>query len=208
MRKILVANAKGGCGKSTLVSNLAAYYAGAGKNTVVIDADRQESSLYWCQIRPNNVAPVLGLSGKPRSVLSKLPPDADRVLIDAPAGLTGGDLAALVADVDAIIVPVMPSLFDVRAAKAFYAELMEIAAGTKHKPRIGVVANRMKPWTTASQQSRDAMQELGFPVVAQLRDSSAYVMLTSLGKSIFDYASENVRGHQEDWKPLLKWLKD
>jgi chromosome partitioning protein len=46
-----------------------------------------------------------------------------------------------------------------------------------------------------------------YPLVAQLRDSQAYVVLTGLGRSLFDYHSQQVRDHQGDWQPLLKWLK-
>ena len=73
--------------------------------------------------------------------------------------------------------------------------------------RVGLVANRLKPWTNASQQAVALLKQWPYPVVAELRDSQAYVMLVGLGRSLFDYQSQHVRDHQQDWEPLLKWLK-
>jgi chromosome partitioning protein len=207
MLTTLVASSKGGCGKSTLATQLAAHWAQAGQNTAIADADRQGSSYRWAGRRPDNVPGVLGLEGS-RKALQKVPADTRQLLIDTPAGVGERELEPFVEIASVLLVPVLPSSFDLDATLHFLGELQAIKRIRNGKLPVALVANRLKPWTHASQ---DAVQQLAaespFPIVAQLRDSQAYVLLASLGKGIFDYQSEQVRGHQEDWKPLLRWIK-
>ncbi|HVF33789.1 MAG TPA: ParA family protein [Candidatus Saccharimonadia bacterium] len=207
MQKILVASSKGGCGKSTIATNLAAHFAQSGRNTAIVDLDRQQSSLRWAQRRPDNVAGVLGIEGKGKRWSASLPPDTERVIVDSPAGAHRDVLEPLLEDIDAMIVPVLPSGIDLDASTAYLKELEAIPRIKRGKVPVALVANRLKPWTNASQDAIAAMKDLPFPVVAQLRDSQGYVVLTGLGKSIFDYGSESVREHQADWSSLLRWLK-
>ena len=207
MLTVLVASSKGGCGKSTVVTQLASHYADKGKRTAIIDGDRQQSSLRWAAQRPETVPGVLGLEGG-KKALQKLPDDTDCVLIDTPAGTRERDLERYLDDATVLLVPVLPSQFDLDATLAFTSELGQINAIRRGKLPVALVANRLKPWTHASQDAVSALSEQSpFPVVAQLRDSQAYVLLSALGKGIFDYQSEHVRSHQQDWKPLLRWIK-
>ncbi|AND70508.1 CMP-binding protein [Dyella thiooxydans] len=207
MLTVLVASSKGGCGKSTVVTQLASHWSQAGKRTAIIDADRQHSSFRWAARRPEGVPGVLALEGG-RKALGKLPEDTERALIDTPAGVTERDLEPYLEAADVLLVPVLPSSFDMDATLAFIEELGQIPRIKRGKLPVALVANRLKPWTHASQ---DAVAQLGeatpFPIAAQLRDSQAYVLLAALGKGIFDYQSENVRSHQDDWKALLRWIK-
>lgn len=207
MLTTLVASSKGGCGKSTLVTQLASHWAQAGQNTAIVDADRQGSSLRWAGRRPDNVPGVLGLEGG-RKALQKVPSDTQQLLIDTPAGVGERELEPFIDAASVLLVPVLPSSFDLDATMHFLSELQSIKRIKNGKLPVALVANRLKPWTRASQ---DAVAQLAaeppFPVVAQLRDSQAYVLLAALGKGIFDYQSEQVRSHQEDWKPLLRWIK-
>ena len=207
MRKILVASSKGGCGKTTIATNLAAHFAQDGKNTALVDADRQGSSLRWAEKRAGLPAPVLGISGLRRDWASKLPDDAQRVIVDGPAGIRAGELAELLEDVDALLIPVLPSRIDLEASEAFLHEVAQLARVKRGKVAVGLVANRLKPWTTASQEAVEEIKKLPFPLLAQLRDTQGYVLVAGLGKSIFDYHSELIRTHQEDWAKLLRWLK-
>jgi chromosome partitioning protein len=207
MLRILIASSKGGCGKSTVATNLAAHFAQSGKNTVLADTDRQGSSYRWCERRPMPLPGVLGIAAIRKGWRSQLPPDSERLIIDSAAGTHAGDVAELADELDAIVVPVLPSAFDLDASAAFVAELSQLPRIKRGKLPVAIVANRLKPWTSASQDGLARMQELGLPVVAELRDSTGYVVLAGLGKSIFDFHSEQARSHQEDWAPLLKWLK-
>ena len=207
MLKVLVASSKGGCGKTTIATNLAAYYAQDGKNTVLVDTDRQGSSQRWCEKRVDYGAPVLPISGIRHGWAGRIPPDAQRIIVDAPAGIRVGELAELIEDVHALVIPVLPSRIDLEASEAFLAEVAELPRIKRGKVAVGLVANRLKPWTTAAQQAVDEIKRLPFPLVAQLRDTQGYVLMTGLGKSIFDYHSEVIRSHQEDWEKLIRWLK-
>ena len=207
MLRILVASSKGGCGKTTIATNLAAYYALDGKNTVLVDTDRQASSMHWSEKRAGSSAPVLPISGVKSGWSSRIPPDTQRVVVDAPAGIRASELSDLLEDVHALVIPVLPSRIDVEASEAFLAEVAALPKIKRGKVAVGLVANRLKPWTTAAQQTIEEIKRLPFPLVAQLRDTQGYVLMTGLGKSIFDYNSEVIRSHQEDWEKLIRWLK-
>ncbi len=207
MLTTLVASSKGGCGKSTLVTQLASHWAQAGQHTAIVDTDRQGSSFGWASRRPDHVPGVLGLEGG-RKALQRVPPDTQQLLIDTAAGSDERELEPFLEQADVLLVPVLPSGFDLDATLRFTHELQAFRRIKSGKLPVALVANRLKPWTRASQ---DAVAQLAaaapFPIVAQLRDSQAYVLLTALGKGIFDYQSEQVRSHQQDWKPLLRWIK-
>ncbi|WP_329742075.1 ParA family protein [Dyella sp. A6] len=207
MLTVLVASSKGGCGKSTIVTQLASRWAQKGRRTAIVDGDRQGSSFRWATRRPDSVPGVLGLEGGRRG-LHKLPSDTERVLIDTPAGAYERDLEPYLEQASVLLVPVLPSTFDLDATLDFLGHLQGINRIKRGKLPVALVANRLKPWTHASQDALAELAELApYPVVAQLRDSQAYVLLTALGKGIFDYASEQVRSHQQDWMPLLRWIK-
>ena len=207
MRTILVASSKGGAGKSTVTTNLAAYFAVDGKATAILDADKQKSSTHWCEKRAHLDTAVLPLDGTRRNWEKTLPEGIQRLIVDAPAGAMGEDLTAFLDRADAVIVPVLPSAIDLEATVPFLNTLVAHPRVKKGKLPVGIVANRLKPWTSASQQAVAQLKSWPYPVVAELRDTQAYVLMAALGKSLFDYHSEQIRSHQEDWAPLLRWLK-
>jgi chromosome partitioning protein len=207
MRTILVASSKGGAGKSTVATNLAAFFALDGKATAILDADKQKSSTHWCEKRAHLESAVLPLDGCRRNWDKHLPDGIARLVVDAPAGAMGDDLKDFLDRADAVVVPVLPSAIDIEATVPFLDSLVTHPRVKKGKLPVGLVGNRLKPWTSASQQAMAQLQAWPYPLVAQLRDTQAYVLLAGLGKSVFDYHSEQVRSHQEDWAPLLRWLK-
>ncbi|MEO6104215.1 MAG: ParA family protein [Pseudoxanthomonas sp.] len=208
MKTILVASSKGGAGKTTLATNLAAHFALEGKRTVLVDADPQHSSSRWAERRAGMESAVLPIDGsRKRAWPSTMPEDAERVVIDAPAGSMAEDLQHFIEHADAIVVPVLPSALDIEATVGFLNSLSKIPRVHKRKLPVGLVVNRSKPWTNTSQQAVEMLNTWPYPVVAQLRDTQAYVVLAGLGRSLFDYRSAQVRDHQADWDPLLKWVK-
>jgi chromosome partitioning protein len=208
MKTILVASSKGGVGKTTIATHLAAQSALDGQRTVLLDADPQGSAMRWSQRRAGLDSAVLPIDGtRHKSALKAIPADTQRVVIDAPAGAMSDHLEAYLERADVVVVPVLPSTLDIEATVPFLDSLAKHPRVRRGQLRVGLVGNKLKPWTNASQQSLDLLKAWPYPVVAQLRDSQAYVMLVGLGKSLFDYHSAQVRDHQADWQPLLKWSR-
>ncbi len=209
MKTVLVASSKGGVGKTTVATHLAAHAALSGQNTVLVDADPQGSSMRWAERRAPMESAVLALDGsrRPRRAWESIPSGTDTVVIDGAAGAMGRDLEAWLDEADAVVVPVLPSTVDLDATVPFLNTLLENPRVRSSQLPVGLVANRLRPWTNTSQRAVEAIAQWPYPTVAELRDSQAYVVLVGLGKSLFDYQSRKAREHQQDWDPLLRWLQ-
>ena len=206
MKTWLVACSKGGVGKTTIATHLAAEAAVGGLRTALVDADPQGSATRWCERRAGMASAVLPVDGTRKSWRKHLPDDTQRVVVDTPAGAMERELEPFLDVADALVVPVQPSALDIEATVGFLNTVAKAKRVRKQKLPVGLVLNRAKPWTNASQQALEMLKTWPYPVVAQLRDTQAYVVLVGLGRSLFDYHSAQVREHQADWEPLLKWL--
>lgn len=209
MKSVLVASSKGGVGKTTIATHLAAQAALSGHATVLIDADPQQSATRWAERRAglDNPLDVIDGARRGRNAWKSVAEDTAWVVVDGAAGAMPDRLAPWLEQVDALVVPVVPSALDIEATVTFLNALAENPRVRRGQLRVGLVGNRLRPWTNASQQAVELLRSWPYPVVAQLRDSQAYVLLTGLGKSLFDYQSRQVREHQQDWQPLLRWLR-
>lgn len=207
MHSVLVASSKGGCGKSTIATQLAAWASVSGKRTVLVDLDPQRSSLHWCERRAQaEAAAVLGLPGEDGRWQRRLPEDTEWLVFDAPAGSQPATLKSVIERIDTLLVPVLPSAFDLEATAGFLDALSSHRRMADGSLQVGLVANRLRMNTQASQRAVAQLAEWPWPLRAELRDSQSYVLLAALGKSLFDYDNEAVRAQAEPWQPLLRWL--
>lgn len=193
MQKILVMNTKGGCGKTTIATNLASLYAVNGCSTVLIDHDPQGSSNAWLQRRPASAPHIHGIaayqsSGWPatRSWQMRLPQEAERIIIDTPAAIKTLDLANHLKGVNTIVVPVPASIIDIEASTLFLRELLKLPALRSGQMELVVVASRARPRTPALHHMAARFTEMGITVSGHLRDSINYIHCTDLGLGIYD----------------------
>ena len=206
MRHIMVMNAKGGCGKSTLATNLASYYADAGYGVALADYDPQRSSLDWLERRPDNrpkIAAVAGFEGG----LKHAPRQADYVIIDAPARSHGKELTDLVRHAETIIIPVLPSTIDMQASDRFIKELQAVGKVNRKQAKIGVVANRVREYTLIYEELDEHLTAMRVPYLASLREAQNYVRAYTRGLGIFELPEYLAWPDWEQWEPLTKWLR-
>ncbi len=204
MRTFMVANPKGGCGKSTLAVHLASWFARCDEIVYLADLDRQKSSRHWLQLRSLSL-PQIRYWSLSENDLSQPPPDCSLAILDTPAGLHGKSLRKALSEVDRVIVPVSSSLFDMLALQDFFEELAEIKAVRKDKVGIAVVGMRIDQRTISSQQLIEFLNEFDLPLLSCIRDSQRYVQSVNSGTTLFDTYSPLARD-LEEWKPLLDWL--
>ncbi len=204
MLVVLVANTKGGCGKTTIATHLAAAFATSGLPTALADADRQHGSLAWTERRPAEMPAITGLDWAKR--IDDPPRRLARLVIDAPAALKLGQVEDLVALADLLVLPVLPSPFDEAATGRFLERLDELKRVRKSRTGVAVVGNRLRPRTRAAGRLDAFLDGLGHRVVARLRDSALYSDSAAAGLSLFDLGGRRVAEARADWAPLLKWI--
>lgn len=206
MRHIMVLNAKGGCGKSTLATNIASYFATEGANVALADYDPQRSALDWLDRRPENRATIAGVAGY-ESGLRRVPRTADILVIDAPARSHGKELQDLVKHAETIVVPVLPSTIDMLATTNFLKELQEVGKVERKQAKIGAVANRVRDNTLIFDDLDEYLTKARVPYIAALREAQNYVRAYTRGLGIFELPEYLAWPDWEEWKPLTSWLR-
>lgn len=203
MPVVVVANPKGGVGKSTLATNIAGYFASRGHTVMLGDADRQQSSRLWLGLRPAAARPV-GSWDVGEDRLAKPPRGTTHVVLDTPAGIHGKTLKQVVEIADKVIVPLQPSIFDIYATRHFLDELAQLhKVGRK---QIGIVGMRVDPRTIAADKLHEFVDGLGLPVLAYLRHTQNYIHLAARGLTLFDLTPGRVERDLEQWQAICRWL--
>lgn len=205
MRAVLVANPKGGAGKTTLATNLSGYFANQGNKTTLCDLDRQQSALRWMAFRDAALSPVNGYFGGNQIALN-LPKEADWVVVDAPAGLQGYKLTDYIRAVDKVLVPLVPSIFDMAATEDFLNSIRSEIRGQRAK--VGIVAMRVDPRTRAAGMLQEFLTHFDLPIVAYIRNTQNYVNVAAAGATVFDPPRAKHRRDQEQWATLIEWLEN
>lgn len=203
MKAILIANPKGGSGKTTLSTNIAGYLASRGKHVAMLDLDRQKSAMLWLTQRDGELPMIWPLQDDK----GKRNEGADWLVIDSPAALHGKNLDHALKLVHRVVVPVAPSLYDIQASYDFLQSLSELKAARKGRVQIGVVGMRMAPRTRAAATLEQFLQQIDLPVLAYLREAQVYVNAAFEGKSIFDLPPHLAEQDLQQWATLLGWLE-
>lgn len=204
MRSLLVANPKGGSGKTTLAINIAGHLAATGLPVRLLDMDRQHSATLWLALRSAGLPSIRLFSDKP--VKAGEAQCDGWLVIDSPAGLHGKSLERALKLVDRVVVPIAPSLFDMNASRAFLESLQAEKAVRKGRTFVGVVGMRMAPRTRAASALEQFMAEQDLPILAYLREAQVYVNAAFEGKSLFDLPPHLAEREQEQWAYFLSWL--
>ncbi len=206
MRHIMVMNAKGGCGKSTLATNIASYFADEGYGVALADYDPQRSSIDWLERRPSNRATIATVEAY-RSGLRTAPRNADILVIDAPARSHDKELTYLVKHAETIVVPVLPSTIDMQASDRFIKELKAVGKVERKDVKIGVVANRVRENTLIFEELDEYLTSARVPYIASLREAQNYIRAYTRGLGIFELPEYLAWPDWEQWEPLTQWLR-
>jgi chromosome partitioning protein len=203
MPVIVVANPKGGVGKSTLATNVAGCLAAAGHAVMLGDVDRQQSARQWLALRPPQLPRISNWDVDSGDIV-KPPKGTTHVVLDTPAGLHGKRLEAVMRIADRILIPLQPSLFDIQATHAFVQVLRQHRRAGEI--RLGLVGMRVREHTRANEQLHHYLAMLPVPVVGWLRDTQNYVQLAAHGLTLWDVAPSRVERDLEQWAPLVEWV--
>ena len=203
MPVVVVANPKGGVGKSTIATQIAGYFASKGHSVMLGDADRQQSAKLWLGLRPGAARPITTWDVGTGN-LARPPKGTTHVVLDTPAGMHGKLFKEVMQLADKVVVPLQPSIFDIFATRAFLDELAEHRKASK--VQVGIVGMRVDPRTIAADKLHEFVDNLGLPVLGYLRHTQNYIHLAARGLTIFDVAPGRVERDLGQWESICRWL--
>ncbi|MGH8400625.1 MAG: AAA family ATPase [Gammaproteobacteria bacterium] len=212
--RIVVLNTKGGCGKTTISTNLAGYYASHDFRTAILDLDPQGSSLRWLANRDQTRPPVTGIQGTERgarvtrSFQLRIPPETERLIVDTPAGMEPMRLQEVTRGADAILIPVLPSDIDIHAASRCIADLLVAGRVERRSDRVAVIANRVKKNTQMYERLRRFLETLEIPFVAAFRDTQNYAHASEQGICVHELEARNARQDVRELNTLIDWIEN
>lgn len=204
MTTVLVANPKGGVGKTTLSTNIAGYWANRGRSVMLGDLDKQGSSNLWLSIRPSSAAPIAAWQTSGDGKVLQAPAGTTHAVLDSPAGLHGKRLRAVLRQAQKIVVPIQPSIFDIYATRDFLSELAQQLG--KRKNIIRLVGMRVDGRTVAAERLQEFIASLSLSWITNLRDTQTYVQLAAQGLTVFDVDPARHARDLAQWAPLTTWL--
>ncbi|MCF6355252.1 MAG: AAA family ATPase [Candidatus Polarisedimenticolaceae bacterium] len=212
MLRITLVNTKGGCGKTTIATSLASYFASTGLRTTLMDYDPQGSSRRWLELRESDLPAIKSIdavrqkSGLTRSWQMHAGFDTEVLVVDTPAGTSSSRMTELLRQTDVVLIPVMQSVIDMQATADFIEQLMRVGKVSSQKKRMGIIANRIRPEARSYKRLEQFLEGYDLPVVASIHDSQNYVNAMEQGQGIHEYHSESIAKDREQWSSLIEWL--
>jgi len=210
MRSILVLNPKGGCGKSTIAINIAGYFAVKGKRVTLADCDPQGSSADWIAARPKSASKIALATLKSGQL--HIPKTTEILVFDTPAAIHDKKLANFLMSAHTLVIPVLASPVDIRAAQKFIHSLFNLKGIVNKKIKVVTVANRVREDTLVAAKLESYLERLKLPngkhipYITLLRQSQNYIRSAERGLSIFEFAPAATCYDREQWSPLVRWL--
>jgi chromosome partitioning protein len=214
LNKVVVINPKGGCGKTTLSTNLAACFAKRGPIPAIMDCDPQGSSMTWIERRPASSPAIHGIAAYKRTMQAtrswqlRVPNDTQTLIVDSPASLSHDDLREVTRDASSILVPVLPSSIDIHAASRCIADLLLVAKVDRRDRKLAVVANRTRKNTRSFEKLMRFLDSLGIPIIAVMRDSQNFVHAAEQGIGICEMQPHKVKKDIVELEKIVEWLDD
>lgn len=212
LNRIVIINPKGGCGKTTLATNLASYFASRGPMPTLMDCDPQNSSMTWIERRSVSVPPIHGIAAYKQSMHAtrswqlRVPNETEHLIVDSPAGLTHDSLRELTREATSILVPVLPSSIDIHAASRCIADLLLVARVDRREEKLAVVANRVRQNTKSYEKLMRFLDSLGIPIIAVLRDSQIFVQAAEEGIGVSEMPRHKAKEDIRQIEKIAKWL--
>jgi chromosome partitioning protein len=212
LNRVVILNPKGGCGKSTLVTNLAACYAQNGPTPAIMDFDPQGSTMAWLERRSRELPTIHGIAAYKKSMQAtrswqlRVPNQTETLLVDSPASINHDDLRELTRDSTSILVPVLPSSMDIHAASRCIADLLLVAKVDRRDRKLAVVANRTRKNTKSFGKLMRFLDSLGIPIIAVLRDSQNFVHAAEQGIGLCEMQPSRVSKDIEQIEKIMRWL--
>ena len=213
LQRIVVLNPKGGCGKTTLATNLASYFALRGPLPALLDCDPQGYSMRWLEKRAPFRPPIHGIAAykssihKTRSWQLRVPQETRRLIIDTPAAMDSPAMHEMIYDANNVLIPVMPSPIDIRYAARFIAELLLVAQLDRGDCKVGIVANRTRKNTRSLKQLMRFLTSLKIPMITGLRDSQNYVRAAGEGIGVYEMPHHKAWRDIEQFSQIVSWLE-
>ena len=212
LQRIVILNPKGGCGKTSLATNLASYFALRGPLPALLDSDPQGASMQWLEKRPKNRPPIHGIAAYKHSMNAtrswqlRVPHETRCLIVDTPAALVGPEIYDVIYDATNILIPVMPSAIDIRFAAKFIADLLLVAQLDRQEIQVGIVANRTRKNTISLQQLMRFLNSLRIPIIAVLRDSQNFVAAVDHGIGVYELPHSRAQQDIDEMAKIVSWL--
>ena len=203
---ILVANPKGGSGKTTLATNLSSVLSHDGNQVVLWDLDPQKSASKWLALRGKGF-PVIDGMGNSEDKSKSQSDNLKFVVMDSPAAMEGKTLKRALKLATKVIIPVQPSMFDLTAVDKFIKIMLSESKKRNDKNFFTLIGMRVDTRTRAATTLKLFLDQYPVSVTTYLKDTQIYPNAAFNGCGIFDLPYHLKEQEESKWRLPLEWIK-